>query len=337
MNIAINGFGRIGRTFLRVLLANAELWRELTVVAINVGSANIDIIPHLFKYDTLMGTYPGTVLFQDGNLVIDGHEIKLISVLDPQLLPWKILAIDWVVDCSGKFTSGSQAKQHIQAGARYVLISSPAHDEDVAIIPGVNSHQFDKKMHSIVSLGSCTTNAFFPLIKIIDDTFGLKQGMMTTIHAYTNSQVLLDVEAKTPRIARAAALNIIPTSTGATNMLKKVFPHMGDIISAQSIRVPVGKVSLIDFSFICQKKLSVEAIHDTIIDVSKTQMCGIVDLTMEPLVSSDFSGNDHSVVIDGELTSTQDTLGKIFGWYDNEWGYSCRLRDFLLQVVRDHV
>lgn len=336
MNIAINGFGRIGRTFLRVLLANAELWKELSVVAINIGSGKLDMIPHLFKYDTIMGTYKGTVSFQDSKLIVDGHAIQLISVLEPLSLPWKTLGVDWVIECSGKFTSGIEARKHIQAGARHVLISAPAKDEDVSIIPGVNSDIFDKTKHIIVSLGSCTTNAFFPLVKIINDAFGIRQGMMTTIHAYTNSQVLLDVEAKDPRISRAAALNIIPTSTGAMKMLKKVLPEVGDTILAQSIRVPVGTVSLIDFSFVCEKKLSVEAIHDIITDVSQTQMRGIVDLTMEPLVSSDFSGNNNSVVVDGLLTSAQETLGKIFGWYDNEWGYSCRLRDFLLQVVRNH-
>ena len=330
--IAINGFGRIGRTFLRCLLRDKKTLESIQIVAINVGDSHRDAVAHMFKYDTLMGTFSGTVRMEGDELVIDEYRIKIVAELDPEKLPWKKLAIDWVVDCTGHFTTRDGAQKHITAGAQRVLISAPAHDEDIAIIPGVNEELFDAKKHTIVSLGSCTTNAFMPTLKVINDAFGITRGCMTTIHAYTNSQVLLDVDAKDLRFSRAAALNIIPTTTGAAKMLAKVIPELADKVSAKAIRVPVGKVSLIDLVFEAKKDISVEAIHKAFIAASNAGMKNILALTMEPLVSSDFGGNDNSVIIDGLLTSTNGTMGQVFGWYDNEWGYSMRLRDFLLYV-----
>ena len=330
--IAINGFGRIGRTFLRCLLRDKKTLESIQIVAINVGDSHRDAVAHMFKYDTLMGTFPGSVRMDGDELVIDEYRIKIVAELDPEKLPWKKLAIDWVVDCTGHFTTRDGAQKHITAGAQRVLISAPAHDEDIAIIPGVNEELFDAKKHTIVSLGSCTTNAFMPTLKVINDAFGITRGCMTTIHAYTNSQVLLDVDAKDLRFSRAAALNIIPTTTGAAKMLAKVIPELADKVSAKAIRVPVGKVSLIDLVFEAKKDISVEAIHKAFIAASNAGMKNILALTMEPLVSSDFGGNDNSVIIDGLLTSTNGTMGQVFGWYDNEWGYSMRLRDFLLYV-----
>jgi glyceraldehyde 3-phosphate dehydrogenase len=336
MRIAINGFGRIGRTFLRCMLQkkNASFDRLRTsgvveVVAINIGNSKPEFTAHMFKYDTLMGTFVGDVAMQGDELVIDDYRIKIIAELDPEKLPWNTLKIDWVVDCTGKFTHRDGAQKHITAGAQHVLISAPAHDEDISIIPGVNQELFDTQKHKIVSLGSCTTNAFMTTVKVLDDAFGIVRGFMTTTHAYTNTQVLLDVDAKDLRFSRAAALNIIPASSGASAMLGKIFPHLDKKISVMAMRVPVGKVSLIDFVFETKKDLSVEFIHNVFTHASQTTMKNILALTMEPLVSSDFGGNDNSVIIDGLLTNMNGSMGQVFGWYDNEWGYSMRMRDFL--------
>lgn len=334
IRIAISGFGRIGRTFLRCLLRDKKTLEHIQIVAINVGNSQPDTVAHMFKYDTLMGTYSASVHMDGDELVIDDYRIKIVAELDPEKLPWKKLAIDWVVDCTGHFTTRDGAAKHITAGAQRVLISAPAHDEDVAIIPGVNEELFDAKKHTIVSLGSCTTNAFMTMLKVLNDEFGIERGCMTTTHAYTNSQVLLDVDAKDLRFSRAAALNIIPTTTGASKMLAKVIPSLAGKISAIAIRVPVGKVSLIDLVFETKTNLSIEGIHKAFTHAAETHMKNILALTMEPLVSSDFSGNDNSVIIDGLLTNVNGTMGQVFGWYDNEWGYSMRLRDFLLYVSK---
>ncbi len=327
MRIAINGFGRIGRSFLRCIEQDKN--SSLEVVAINIGCSEPEYVAHMFKYDTLMGKFQGDVSLKGDELVVNGHRIQIIAELDAKKLPWKKLDIDWVVDCTGKFTHRECAQEHISSGAQYVLISAPAHDEDIAIIPGVNEELFNAAKHKIVSLGSCTTNAFLPTLKVLDDAFGIVRGCMTTTHAYTNSQVLLDVEAKDLRFSRAAALNIIPAGTGAAKMIAKVLPHLGDKVSAVAIRVPVGKVSLIDLVFEVQKDLSVDKIHDAFKKAAQSKMKNIAQLTMEPLVSSDFSGDPHSVIIDGLLTTTKGTMGQVFGWYDNEWGYSMRMKDFL--------
>jgi glyceraldehyde 3-phosphate dehydrogenase len=332
MRVAISGFGRIGRTFLRCVLQDKKAFSHIQIVAINIGNSKPEFTAHMFKYDTLMGTYQGVVTSEKDELVVDGYSIKIVAELDPEKLPWKNLDIDWVVDCSGKFTDRVGAQKHITAGAQRVLISAPAHDEDVAIIPGVNEQLFNAAHHKIVSLGSCTTNAFMTMLKVLDDNFGIERGCMTTTHAYTNSQVLLDVDAKDLRFSRAAALNIIPSTTGASKMLSKILPHLANKVSAVAIRVPVGKVSLIDLVFEAEKELSVEKIHDAFKHASQTGMKNIVALATEPLVSSDFSGDPHSVIIDGLLTNTNGSMGQVFGWYDNEWGYSMRMKDFLIFV-----
>jgi len=334
IRVAISGFGRIGRTFLRCLLHDKKTSGKVQIVAINVGNSQPEVTAHMFKYDTLMGTYQGTVTSENNELVVDGHRIKIVAELDPSKLPWQDLNIDWVIDCSGKFTDRDGAQKHITAGAKHVLISAPAHDEDIAIVPGVNEQLFNAADHKIVSLGSCTTNAFMTMLKVLDDAFGIERGCMTTTHAYTNSQVLLDVDARDLRFSRAAALNIIPSTTGASKMLGKILPHLANKVSAVAIRVPVGKVSLIDLVFEAKKGLSVQEIHDAFKHASQAGMRNILALTMEPLVSSDFSGNPNSVIIDGLLTNTNGSMGQVFGWYDNEWGYSMRMKDFLVYVSR---
>ncbi len=332
MNIAINGFGRIGRNFLRAVLDDQQAHHKLNVVAINIGPGEVKLAAHLFKYDTLLGAFQGSVSYDGATLIINGKPIALIAQTDPAKINWKQYDIEWVVECSGKFTKKEGAQQHISAGAKNVLISAPAHGEDITIIPGVNSQAYNPKQHRIVSLGSCTTNALVPMLKILHDTFTITQGCMTTVHSYTNSQPLLDVERSDPRRARAAALNIIPTSTGAGRLVGQILPELDGKITACALRVPVGKVSLIDLSFTAQKPMTMQAINDAFLSAAAHFLKNIVAITHEPLVSSDFGGNAHSVVIDGLLTNVHGNMGKVFGWYDNEWGYASRLKDFLLQI-----
>ena len=330
MKIAINGFGRIGRTFLRTLLQDKHAREKLEVVAINIGPGNSEFTAHMFKYDTIMGTYHGDVAMRGNTLLIDDHAIQIFAESDPASLNWKVLDVYWVVDASGKFTHREKAELHLRAGAQKVLITAPAVNEDISIIPGINNAAYDAKKHHIVSLGSCTTNAFIPMLKVLHDNFGIASGFMTTVHAYTNSQVLLDVEAKSLRLSRAAALNMIPTTTGASKMLAKVLPELGSLVKAASLRVPVGMVSLIDLTVNLKKQISSQAINDAFAKASQTQLKHIMAVTDEPLVSSDFKGNPHSVIIDALSTDVVGTTAKVLGWYDNEWGYSQRLKDFLM-------
>ncbi len=332
MRIAINGFGRIGRAFLRTLLADKATHKKIDVAVINIGPGQIDVIAHLFKYDTIMGTYSGNVRMDGGKLHIDDKIIAVVAKCNPEDIGWQNYQVDWVVDASGHFTKRENAERHIKSGAQHVLITAPATDEDISIIPCINQELFDSKKHQIVSLGSCTTNAFIPMLKVINDNFGILNGFMTTIHAYTNSQVLLDVEAKSLRLSRAAALNIIPTTTGASKMITKILPELGSCIAASSLRVPVGIVSLIDLTVNVKKKTSTQDINAAFLKASQTNLSTLIGFTNEPLVSSDFKGDPHSVIIDGLSTDVQDSMVKVMGWYDNEWGYSERLKDFLLFV-----
>lgn len=332
MRIAINGFGRIGKTFLRVLLADKVACSTIEIVGINVGPGNIAHTAHLFVYDTIMGTFSEHVLQEDNVLVVGNQRIKLYAITDPAALPWKELEVDWVVDASGKYTKRDMAQKHVQAGAKSVLITAPSPDDDISIIPGINSEAYDKKKHKIVSLGSCTTNAFMPILKIVNDALIIEQGFMTTVHAYTNSQVLLDIEDKDLRLSRAAALNIIPTSTGASKMISKVLPGLEDKIKATSLRVPVAKVSLMDIVLTTKRQTDSQLLNELFTHASCTYLKGIISLVDKPLVSSDYAGSPYSVTIDGLLTESFGYTHKIIGWYDNEWGYSERLKDFLLST-----
>ncbi len=333
LRIAINGFGRIGRNFLRAVFQDPVASKEIHVVAINVGPADLTKVAHMFKYDTLMGIYPGSVKMSDGKLHIDGHNISIFAEMNPASVDWGKLDVDWVVESSGKFTKQEDAKKHLAAGAKHVLISAPAQGEDVTIIPGVNDDKYEKDKHTIVSLGSCTTNALMPMLKVVHELFGVEHGFMTTIHAYTNAQALIDVERKDMRRSRAAALNIIPTTTGATKLLGKVMPELDGRIGGTAIRVPVAKVSLIDLVFTSKKELSVDAICSAFKDAAAGSLKGIVGVCEEPLVSSDFNRDSHSVIVDLPLTDVRANIGKLFGWYDNEWAYSVRMKDFLLSTI----
>lgn len=327
MRIAINGLGRIGRNFLRILCADST--KKIEVVVINIGPARLDMIAHMFKYDSIMGTYPGNVHLEGETLHIDDKKIPIIAETDFAKLPWNSFKIDWVVDCSGRATKREVAQKHLDRGAHYVLISAPAHGEDVAIIPGVNDTLFDKTKHRIVSLGSCTTNALLPTVKVIHDAFVIKHGFMTTVHAYTNSQVLLDVESDDPRRSRAACLNMIPTTTGANEMIGKIIPELGPHFSGIALRVPVAIVSFLDITCTVQKATTQAQVNQSFERTSEQSLKNIIGVTYEPLVSSDFAGDPRSVIIDASLTNVQDTTIRVCGWYDNEWAYSMRLRDFL--------
>jgi glyceraldehyde 3-phosphate dehydrogenase len=331
MRIAINGFGRIGKSFLRTIMLDPMAARKLDVVVINIGPANIENVALLFRYDTIMGAFPGTVEQKNNCLIIDGKKIEIIAETDPLKISWKDRGIDWVIDCSGKFTSREKAELHLQAGAKSVLISAPAKGEVLSIVPGVNEQNY-KLTDKIVSLGSCTTNAFLTMLKVLYEECGLDYAAMTTVHAYTNSQALLDVDCKDPRRSRAAALNIVPTTTGAASMVKKIIPALDGKIEAFALRVPVGIVSYIHLVFTATKKLSVETINNALLEASTTRMKGIMDFSMEPLVSSDFIGSQYSVIIDGLATKVVGPLAEVAGWYDNEWGYSMRIKDFLLFI-----
>lgn len=332
INIAINGFGRIGRNFLRVLLTNPAAQQKLNVVAINIGKGKIEDTAYYAKYDTLMGNYHGDVSMQGDMLIVGNYKIKIIAQLDATTLPWRELNIDWVVEATGKFTKRELAQQHLQAGAKNILITAPAKDEDVTIIPGINDSQYDPAKHHIVSLGSCTTNAIVPMLYAIDKEVGIEHCLFTTVHAYTNSQVLLDVEAKDLRDSRAAAANIIPSTTGATKVISKVMPQLAGKTNGCSLRVPVTKVSIIDLVIQLPVEKTAQQINDILVNASSSYLKRIMAVTADPIVSSDMSNNPHSVIIDTQITQVNGKLIKVFGWYDNEWGYSCRLMDFLLEA-----
>lgn len=332
--IVINGFGRIGRTFLRNVLTDAAAREQLEIVAINVGPGSVDMVAHIFKYDSIMGTYAGDVALHNNQLIIDGYALDVIAEKNPELAPWKRMKVDWVVESSGHFSTRQGATKHLDAGARNVLITAPASEDDVTIVPGVNAAAYKKGVHRIVSLGSCTTNAVAPTLKIINDGCGIEYAMMSTVHAYTNTQALLDGETDgDPRRSRAAALNMVPSTTGATKVVMRVLPELTGKVTGCSVRVPVPNVSLIDLTFTTSKPITAAQINDLFAVAAAGPLKGIVALSYEPLVSTDYCGNSHSVIIDAALTQVVGTMGKVFGWYDNEWAYSARLKDFLSQIA----
>ncbi|NBQ17102.1 type I glyceraldehyde-3-phosphate dehydrogenase [bacterium] len=328
--IAINGFGRIGKTFLRAVLSDPVASQELDIVAINSGPGDVHLTAHFFKYDSSMGTYPEQVSMENNVLCVGGKRITILTESDPLQLPWKTLEVDWVVEATGRFILKKDVEQHLHAGAKAVLITAPSSDPDCTIIPGVNDHIFDKTIHKVVSLGSCTTNALVPLLHVLHETFSLTSAAMTTVHSYTNNQVLLDVPGIDVRRSRAAALNMIPTTTGAMKVIGTLLPELAGKVSGLSLRVPVAKVSFLDLSFTAKEQLSKDAIYRACVKAQTGALKNIIEVTDKPLVSSDFAGNSHSAIVDGLLIDHVEGIGKLFAWYDNEWGYSCRLRDFLV-------
>jgi glyceraldehyde 3-phosphate dehydrogenase len=329
VRVGINGFGRIGRQSLKAVLERAP---NVEVVAVNdlVDTATNAL---LFKHDSTYGAYPGSVEHTDDTLIIDGREVKVLQVKDPAQLPWRDLGVDVVLESTGLFTDAAKAAAHIEAGARKVIISAPAKGEDVTIVLGVNEGMYDPEKHTIISNASCTTNCLAPAAKVVHDRFVIKRGLMNTIHSYTNDQRILDVAHKDPRRARAAGLNIIPTTTGAAKALALVIPDLKGKFDGFSLRVPTPTVSVVDFTAELEKPASADELNDAFRDAAANGLKGILGVSDEPLVSTDFRGDTRSSIIDAASTmSLGGDFVKVIAWYDNEWGYSCRVADLIAFV-----
>jgi len=323
--IGINGFGRIGRQTLKAILERHP--DELEVVAVN-DLADTRTNAHLFKYDSTYGRYAGEVVAGDGEIQVDGQPIKAVSERDPAALPWKELGVEMVIESTGIFTDATKARAHLDAGARKVIISAPAKNEDVTIVLGVNEERYDSEQHQIVSNASCTTNGLALPAKVIFDSFGIEHGLMTTVHSYTNDQNVLDVFHPDLRRARSAGQNIIPTTTGAARALALVIPELKGRFDGFSLRVPTPTVSIIDFVAVTSRPVTAESANQALREASEGRMQGLLGISDEELVSMDFKGDERSSIIDGLSTMvTGENLLKVIAWYDNEWGYSCRVAD----------
>ena len=327
---AINGFGRIGRNILRAALARKV---PLDVVAIN----DIDkpsTLAYLFKYDSIHGTFPGQVKSTEHGLVIDGREIEVTAIKDPAQLPWKAKAVDVVLECSGRFTARPDAEKHKQAGARKVVISAPAKNPDLTLCYGINHGKYDPAKHDILSNASCTTNCLTPIAKVLLDSFGIEKGLMTTIHSYTNDQRILDLPHEDLRRGRAAALSMIPTSTGAAKAVAEVIPELKGKLHGLAIRVPTPNVSLVDLTVVLARKVTVEEINAAMKQAAGGALAGILAYADEPTVSVDYNNDPHSSIFDSTDTHVIDgNLAKVMAWYDNEWGFSNRMVDVSLLVA----
>jgi glyceraldehyde 3-phosphate dehydrogenase len=323
--IGINGFGRIGRLVLRA--TNALHPDTLEVAAVN-DLTDAKTNAHLFKYDTNYGTYAGQVEARNGDLIVDGKNIRVFSERDPSQIPWSEMGVELVVESTGIFTDASKAAGHLKGGAKKVVISAPARGEDLTIVLGVNGHLYDPSKHTIVSNASCTTNCFATMVKVLHDAFGIEHGLMSTIHSYTNDQSILDQRHSDLRRARAAAMNIIPTSTGAARAVGLVLPELNGKLHGIAFRVPTATGSITDFVADLSKDVSVDEVNQAFRKAAEGQLKGILEYIDEPLVSSDFRGNPHSCIFDALSTIVmQKRMVKVLGWYDNEWGYSCRTAD----------
>jgi glyceraldehyde 3-phosphate dehydrogenase len=327
IRVGINGFGRIGRQVVRA--AKQAGLRDLDFVAVN-DLTDTKTLAHLFKYDSVHRTYLGQVSAGDRAITIDGDEIRVFAEKDPANLPWRDLQVDIVLESTGRFTEASAARKHLEAGARKVIISAPAKNEDITIVLGVNHDKYDPSKHHIVSNASCTTNCLVPMVKVVRDAFGFLRGSMVTIHSYTNDQQLLDLPHKDLRRARAAALSIIPTTTGAAKATSLVIPELKGKIDGIAIRVPTPDVSLTDLAAVVERPVTVADVNEAFSRAAAGPMRGIIEYTEDELVSADYIGNPASCVFDAKSTNVVDgTLVKVSGWYDNEWGYSSRCVDLL--------
>jgi glyceraldehyde 3-phosphate dehydrogenase len=307
---------------------------KLEVVAVN-DLADTRTNAHLFKWDSVYGRYPGEVAAKEKAIVVDGREIQVISEREPGAIPWKNYGVDIVIESTGKFTDAVKARAHIRDGVKKVIISAPAENEDATIVIGVNEKDYDPKKHTVISNASCTTNGIAPAVKVLHDSFGISKGLMTTIHSYTNDQVVLDTYHKDIRRARAAALNMIPTSTGAAKLVGRLVQGLEGKIHGFSLRVPTPTVSVIDFVCNTEKDVTVEQVNEVFKVAAAGQMKGILEFCEEELVSMDFKGNSHSSIIDGPTTMViGGNMVKILAWYDNEWGYSCRLGDLAVYIAK---
>ncbi|PAQ16622.1 type I glyceraldehyde-3-phosphate dehydrogenase [Bacillaceae bacterium SAOS 7] len=329
--VAINGFGRIGRMVFR----KAILEEGLDIVAVN-ASYPPETLAHLIKYDTNHGKFEGEVTTEENALVVNGKRIQLLSSRDPLELPWKDLGIDIVIEATGKFNSRDKAALHLQAGAKKVILTAPGKNEDVTIVMGVNDEALNIVEHDVISNASCTTNCLAPVAKVLNEKFGIENGLMTTVHAYTNDQKNIDNPHKDLRRARACAQSIIPTSTGAAKALSLVLPELKGKLHGMALRVPTSNVSLVDLVVDLKREVTVEEVNEAFIEAAQGELKGILDFTTEPLVSIDFNTNPHSSIIDGLSTIVMEgTKVKVLSWYDNEWGYSCRVVDLVNYVAEE--
>lgn len=327
--VAINGFGRIGRMVFR----RAITMDDFDIVAVN-ASYPPETLAHLIKYDTVHGKFSGDVEFGENSLVVNGKEVRLVNSRNPEQLPWKELNIDIVIEATGKFNSREKAALHLNAGAKKVILTAPGKNEDTTIVVGVNDNVLDLEEHHIISNASCTTNCLAPVVKVLDDNFGVENGFMTTVHAYTNDQKNIDNPHKDLRRARACGQSIIPTTTGAAKAIGKVLPHLNGKLHGIALRVPTPNVSLVDLVVDLKKEVTADEVNEAFVLASKTKLKGILDITYEPLVSIDFNTDSHSSIVDGLSTMVMEgNKVKVLAWYDNEWGYSCRVVDLVKQVA----
>jgi len=327
--VAINGFGRIGRQFLKAII---ERHPEVEIVAVN-DLADPKMNALLFKHDSNYGAYKGDVSATADAIVVDGRKIKVLAERDPAKLPWKALDIDIVIESTGLFTDATKAKAHLDAGARKVIISAPAKNEDKTIVLGVNEETYDPEKHAIISNASCTTNGLAPVAKVLNDEFGIEKGFLTTIHSKTLSQRLLDTVANDPRDARAASENIVPAETGAARAVALVIPELKGRFTGMAFRVPTPTVSVVDFTALLKREVTKEEVNAAFKRASEGSLKGIMAYTEEPLVSMDFKGDPHSTIVSAMDTIVLGNMVKIVSWYDNEWGYACRLADLTAFVA----
>lgn len=333
MRVAINGFGRIGRVFYRASLKRP---RKFECVAVN-DLSDINTVAHLLKYDSVFRKLDVEVMVEDGAIVVGKERLKYLSERDPAKLPWKELGVDLVIESTGVFRDREGASKHLQAGAKKVLISAPAKNPDVTVVPGVNHKNYDPQKHHIISLASCTTNCLAPMMKVLDEKFEVEKAFMTTAHAYTNDQRLLDLVHKDLRRARAAALSIIVTTTGAAKATGVVLPSVKGKMDGIALRVPTPDVSVIDLVALLKKNTTAEEVNSALKAAAEGELKGILQCVDEPLVSIDFTGNSHSSIVDCALTNVVgENLVKVIAWYDNEWGYSCRLVD-MANLIAEHL
>lgn len=330
MKVGLSGFGRIGRDVLRAYAENGV--DEFEIVAIN-ASGSLNDLAHLFKYDTMYGKFNGTLEVVEDGFIINGKKVKVVAHRDPLEIPWKDLGVELVIDSTGAFRDREGLSKHITAGAKKVIITAPAKDEDITIVLGVNEDKYDPANHHIISNASCTTNCLAPVAKVILEKFGIKKGLMTTIHAYTNDQQILDKRHKDLRRARTAAQNIVPTTTGAAKAVALVLPELKGKLNGFSVRVPVPTVSMVDVVFEVEKPATAEEINQALKEASEGELKGILGYSDEPLVSSDYIADPRSSIVDGLSTMAIDNMVKVVSWYDNEWGYSERVVDLAKLVA----
>ncbi|TCO61771.1 type I glyceraldehyde-3-phosphate dehydrogenase [Caldanaerobacter subterraneus] len=330
VRVGINGFGRIGRNVFRAALKKNA---DLEFVAVN-DLTDAKTLAHLLKYDSVLGKFEGEVSYTDDSLIVNGKEIKIFKETDPGKLPWGDLGVDIVIESTGRFTNKEDAIKHIHGGAKKVIITAPAKNEDVTIVMGVNEHMYDPANHHVISNASCTTNCLAPIAKVLNDKFRIKKGMMTTVHSYTNDQRILDLPHSDLRRARAAAVSIIPTTTGAAKAIHLVIPELKGKMNGFAMRVPTPNVSVVDLVVEVEIPTTVEEVNAAMKEASETYMKGILGYSEDPLVSVDYKGDDRSSIVDAPLTMVvEGTLVKVVSWYDNEWGYSNRVVDLALYIA----